>query len=670
MAEPMRKIGLTAVGVMLALSGARAQQTPVFRGGVDLVTVDVVVLDTSGGLVRGLTAGDFTVLAAGTPRRLVSVEYVRAVGDPSPAPTPSRRTNAAIPTPGPTSNVRSGPAGRTIIFAVDVEEIRAGEGRAAMKSIADHVDRLGPDDRVGLVSLPYGTPLVEVTTNRALVVEAAGRIAGASTRGRGALMSYGEAAGVARRDTQALLAYWERVGGTTQVLDPEVICDPPRRRPFEEPTSVLPSCAAAADRVLDAYRRHTRAILDMLGGLADAMAPIEGPKALVLVSEGLFGDVETAGDLDRFARIAERTRVSLYALHLHTPLMEAAAAGPSVRSRLLDDRVGFDGMADVAYAARGTALRVTGSAAGALAQIDRELEGYYLLSFEREPTDRDGAHVGIEVRVNRAGLDVRARREFTPRATPPATPAPATPKDARAAIGDLLSWPVAIRELRIDLDTFVQPVPESASDARVLVVSELTHAGRPLNALGYEIRDERQRVVADTLDAPPSLRPIDDRRSLYIVAQPLEPGRYRLKLGVTDEDGRRGSLEHAFEVARWTPGQLRVSDLILGEVASGTFRPTANATAIASRLGARIEVHADAPSAFADLAVELIVERRGGSGMVRLTPVLAASNDSRNMVAATVALDVLDYPQGQYDVTVILRSSAGEVARRARSFTR
>ena len=68
----------TAVG-LAAQSQPQSQtqtptQQPVFRSGVDLVTVDVLVVDKDGRPIPELKAEDFTVAVDGKPRRITSVE--------------------------------------------------------------------------------------------------------------------------------------------------------------------------------------------------------------------------------------------------------------------------------------------------------------------------------------------------------------------------------------------------------------------------------------------------------------------------------------------------------------------------------------------------------------------------------------------------------------------
>ena len=65
---------LTALAAMLAFSGAasRAQSpdSPRFKSGIDLVSLDVCVRESTGRLLTGLTADDFLVLENGKPQRV------------------------------------------------------------------------------------------------------------------------------------------------------------------------------------------------------------------------------------------------------------------------------------------------------------------------------------------------------------------------------------------------------------------------------------------------------------------------------------------------------------------------------------------------------------------------------------------------------------------------
>src|SRR5690349_8630515 len=74
------------VVVMAAMLEAQAPQAPrpqpqlpVFRAGVELVSIDVTALDNNGRQVTDLTAPDFLVEIDGEKRQVSTVEYIRSV---------------------------------------------------------------------------------------------------------------------------------------------------------------------------------------------------------------------------------------------------------------------------------------------------------------------------------------------------------------------------------------------------------------------------------------------------------------------------------------------------------------------------------------------------------------------------------------------------------------
>src|SRR5205085_11139486 len=64
--------------IVCACLGARAsaqQAPPVFRSATSIVSVDVIVRDASGNVVKGLTAADFTVLEDGKPQQIETFTF-------------------------------------------------------------------------------------------------------------------------------------------------------------------------------------------------------------------------------------------------------------------------------------------------------------------------------------------------------------------------------------------------------------------------------------------------------------------------------------------------------------------------------------------------------------------------------------------------------------------
>ncbi len=646
----------------------RQQQPPTFRSGVDLVVVDVVVLDNNGQPVTDLSAADFEITAGKRRRAIVSSEFISVANAARTAPQVREPLLADVPPP---ADNRPAPPGRSLLFVVDVDEIRVGEGRAAMHALADYIETLNPADRVGVVALPYGAPRVDLTTDRAPVADALRRIAGASRRMRSGDMTPGEAQQIARGDSNVLADYFNRTRGQRRDLTAGLsnLCPPPPG--LAEPSlSVSPVCTRLADLTLDIYRRRTRNLLDAMGALAESMRELDGSKTLVLVSEGLYTDSEVQADLRRFAEAAERARVALYAIHLNAPLMEATTTGgPTATAAGLDDHVGFEGMSVAAGHARGTAFRAVASPLGAVRMIDRELSGYYLLAFERTPDDKDTAQVAIEVQVHRPGLDVRARRQFsaTPAVASSATKNGKSP-DPRVAMATALHFPAPLTEIPIVLDTFAAAVDGRSPSTRVTVAAEIANDGRPFS-VGLEVTNDAGKVVSDTFDANASPTPLPDGRSLYPIAFVVPPGHYTVRLAVIDADGRRGSVAQTVTVNPWSSAAIRLSSVMFGVVADRAFRPTSRPE-LATPLAVRIEAHAATPEPFEDLEVRLDVLRRGEATPLIRTEGRLSVGPNPLMRASTTLLDLSDLPAGDFVVRVTVERKGEVIAWAARGLRR
>ena len=622
-------------------AAAQEPQTPVFRAGVEVVTADVVVIDKSGQPVIDLKPSEFIVNADKRPRRVISADYIAVRATPVPPAAKSAAPAKPIePPPAPSSNMHAR-SGRSFIFAVDEDEIRAGEGRTALARIGDYLDRLGAEDRVGLVALPTGTPRVDLTTDRVVVSKALGAIAGMSAQVRDQ-MTAGEAEAIANGDADVERAYLERLTGRiVDGVDPS-ICG------IGSGLRVGDQCRQTADQTLDQYRLHTRQVLDTLAALATAMGSIQGPKTLVLVSEGFTTDLKTTDYVKEFAAACEKARVTLYAIHLDAPAMEASSAGGSdVTSRRLDDLLGFDSMGEVALAARGEVIRAIATPDAALRQIDTETSGYYLLAFERDVNDKDGKREKIDVKVNRPGLDVRARSEFTPGIEKAAATSIAPPADPKAAMASMLAWPVAVSEVPITVDTFVTPDADTPAQIHVLVTTEISDYGRPLLGVGYEIDDVNGKIVANSFDAPPAINRLDATRGAYTVNVPLPSGHFRMKIGVIDADGRRGSVEHSFDVPRYVAG-LHVGDLMLGDPAASGFRPLARVPADAVKLGAVVDLRADAATDLQGVTATLHLIKVGTDDPIATQAVTLRSTDNPLRVLAAATLNFGALPRGAY----------------------
>ena len=630
-----------------------AQQQPTFRGGVDLMSVDVVVLDKTGMPVPSLAAEDFNVTFAKKPRRVVAAEFVSSA-----RPARAAELRSA---PAASSNRRMF-APRTLMFLVDTTQIPSGTGRLAMKGIGDYLDRLGPNDRVGVMTL--ADTRVAPTVDRAAVRDAVERLVGTSARLRDREMTFGEAAGIFARDHTALLAYWSRVADQGLAMGNDRTCAPPPG--YQSTVNVSSVCTAQAEMVIERVRAESRRVIDRLIATADAMAVYPDQKAIVLLSGGLYTDDKLREDFANFAAVAEATHVSLSAMFVEQE--GSGGAGSSTGTRRYDSQYGFGGLVDLAAISRGTAHRVPSESTAALSRIDRELSGYYIVSFERDPVDAPGTRLELDVRTRKPDLSILTRKALTPGRTVTAPAPEKASADLKGGVGALLKSPVAVSQVPVTVDAFAMPATATGSEARVILAVEIGRDPKDIAAFGFQFADASGKVLGDGYDAPAKVEQIAPGRSGFVTAVPATTGRFYLRVGAIDAKGERGSLQHSFEIAPWPTGAIRLSDLMFGSAQSGDFAPGVGAGADGS-LAMRLIVR-DNTSKFDGVKVQLVVARAGDGSPVDQTEIPLRQTPDTLRRFADASMKVSAYPPGEYVVSMIVSAAGNEVGRRQRAFIR
>jgi len=143
------------------------QPTPVFRGGVNLVTVDVTVLDRDGRPIVGLTAADFEVKLNGQVKPVKALDYLQAMAT-APAAAPAA---AASGTPQRRRTVtNTPPKGESRVFVVLVDDLSFDpvRGKALFQAADRFVSKLPASDVVGFTTSSRGKT-VNPTTDRTAV---------------------------------------------------------------------------------------------------------------------------------------------------------------------------------------------------------------------------------------------------------------------------------------------------------------------------------------------------------------------------------------------------------------------------------------------------------------------------------------------------------------------
>jgi VWFA-related protein len=604
---PLRLVGAAALLL--------AWQQSVFRSGVELVTVDVTVLNRHGEPIADLAADRFDVAVDGSSRRVVSAQFV-----------PHRRAPLAPARPVAldehfTSNESVDP-GRLILIAVDQAHIRRVEGLAALRAAASFVDALDPYDKVAAAPINHGGA-IEFTTEHSAVQRYLRRLTG-------------EASFMPAHFTIGLSEALAIADGSRTRLDQVVVreCGQPLGR-YENPGRVADAnglrdpCPVQVEQegraIAQQVRTDARLALDALGRLVARLAEIDGPKTLVLLSEGLVAEPQLI-DLTSLGAAAQAARVTIHVLQLEVPVLDASSdtVSPTVYADL---RLKADGLSRLAGSARGALFRLVGDDPFPFRRILSEISGHYLIAFEAAAGDRDGRVHRIDVKVRDGGATVRARPAFR---IPPehASTAPET------ELVRLLRHPRTATELPLRLAAYAFR-DASGEGLHVLIASEvdLSRGAQEVTA-GFVLIDSRGVIAASGAGRTEAGR--------FQASASVPAGRYTLKAAAIDAGGRGGSVERRVDAALGATGAVRWSDLMLAEPPadpSGRLRPLVLRVS-PDRAIAYVEAYgASVSGAVAQLE---ILEDAGHAPVVTVAGRIATSSAGRIAVTADIPVSHLE----------------------------
>lgn len=637
---------LAAVTVTCAAAPAAAQDPPVFRSGVDLITVDATVVAANGTPNPTLGADDFVLKVDGTVRRVVSAQFVRQT-------IASHDVDISRAAAHFSSNEFADP-GRLVVLAVDEPHIRRVEGRTALQAAATFIDSLDPLDRVAVHGLGRGGTL-DFSRDRAAAKR---RLTTLTGQGDPVFLQFNiglsEAVEVADggRSRLADVVLRECGRALTEYLNPARAEDVAGSGRDACPEQVEQEARAVAQQA----RTQARISVSALEGLIASLKELERPVALVLLSEGLVADPRLI-DFAELAAAAQAARVSIYVLHMETPMFEAATDKVSP-TFLRDVQLRGDGLARLAGAARGAVFRLLGSDPAPFRRIANELSGHYLIAFEPLPSERDGRLHRVEVSLRRGGGEVRARQAFR---------LPAVVRSARAREEDLVALlrsarPATELPVRVATYTYVEPV---SSQVRIVVSTEAeASSGASGGAvLGYVLMDTRGVIVASG-----ALRSETGRHAF---TTRVASGTYTLRVGSIDALGRRGLVQRTFTAAVHQQGGVQVSDLIL---AAPPHAPDTPLEPLIDRVDARhvvayLELAGTSETPLADVHVRIdVMAEDGPAPHVSVPAEVVASGGVWAHVRALLPLDGL--APGRYAAVAHIMRGGAEIARVSRPFTR
>ena len=406
-------VALLAGLCMTVLAQNPPQPQPTFRAAVTYVTTDVIPRDDRGRFLPDLTKDDFTILEDGIPQKIESFALVHGGRTFSTiaAPPPAAPEGIVLPTT-PRRQVGDS-SGRVLLILVDDLHFEPEMTPHVRRLLQDIVDNLMHDgDLVAVVSTGPSAIEVQPTYDRK-------EVAGAITRIRGSAMTPTEmfrlletSQGPGDLRQRAQLAFYtaynmlssiERIANKRKAVlyistgydfDPFAEARKGRDRVmggrFSEPTRFildeenpyfrLPTVTADAD--LYAYMRE----LTLSANRANATIFTLDPR-------GLAGIVDAGQHLDQseWRTFLQKTQSSL---------------------RYIAEETG------------GFAVVNDNDLVGALKRIDAETSDYYILGYYSSNPDPMRRVRQLEVKVDRPGVDVAARRAYSLKSpgTPPVPP--------------------------------------------------------------------------------------------------------------------------------------------------------------------------------------------------------------------------------------------------------
>lgn len=625
--------GAVLLGAQQAAPAQQPQTT--FRSGVDRVAVDVVVVDDDGRPVADLTPADFTLEVDGKRREIASAEFVslRRLVDPGPPPAYY------------SSNLESR-GGRLIMLVIDQNNIKTGTGRVVFEAAGKFLGTLNPNDRVGLQLVPGAGPVLDFTSNHALVAETLKRVAGrAPSMQHGTRVGVYEAKAIARGQQDVLRDVLERECAGNMSADEFALCQ---------------RMVVNDARIVNGEIRSRTA--ESLVGLRETMRRLRAGrtrKTMVLLSEGLVLD-QGVQDLGWVAPAAAESQISLYVLQMESSPFEAGSATMS-RSRSADRNLEKEGLELLAGLAGGAVVPLSPSNPWlGFSRVSTEVSGYYLLSFEPQPGERDGRTHKIKIGVGRRGLTVRARREFAMDATLDAA-------SLGPRLGEALRSPVDLTSIGIKVSPYL--VRDESGKVKVIIASEIDRTLNPPvdAAMGFTLVDREGRLAGS--DVEPSLGPHNGRVEHFASALVVDPGIYSLRYAVADASGRDGSVGHTFEARLQGAGQLHWSDLLLSEQHPATQKIALLTDGPSGTLlQTYIELYSDVPALLDGASVDIEISRLEDSLALTKMPVTFSAAQQAGRRTGEARIDVALLGEGEFLARAIVKSGGTEAGRVLRPF--
>jgi VWFA-related protein len=644
--------------VVAGQSPQQQPQTPVFRGGVDLVALDVRVVDKDGAPVPGLTAEDFTVTLADVARPVRALDYITFGRATRPDLAVEGSTDAAASTASTDATNRPG---RVILFVVDDVSARPLEIVALTTAAEKMLPTFAPTDLVGLVTTSGLGAFVPPTTDHLAVRAALSNrdiVGRADMRNVTPFVTIQEGIEITRAFNDAIFE---------AAVDRE--CGPP---PINSSALAISSRELCKTRVRASARMVDTIITNQrdqqLQGYAHAIAALKAepvPRVLIALTKGFALSPYVPAPLEAISRAAASADVTFYALVPGGDTgIDLSDRSPSAhlreRARVEDAQFLVDGTHSLASAAGGEAFNVIGQPDRFLRRIDIETSALYRLGIE-VPRGDPNQTLDLKIAVNKPGVTVRTNIRAIRRLANASSASDAPPDPMRLRLlegGTSAAVPMhAAVSARRD--------PDGTHAQLLLAVDVPASTPGPLKALFAVIDGTGTVVQSGRADVPASAN--DDYH--LTVPVPMDEGDYRVRVVMSDANGALGSVDQPADVHLQHLGSVTTSDLLIS-TSVGTTAPhlltSETLPPSATMIQAGLELY-PSEAAMPALRVHFSVTPAAGGAPIADVDVVPTLRNNALVVSSSMSADALKV--GAYTFTATV-TSAGQALGQVRATIR
>jgi VWFA-related protein len=544
---------------ILAVQPALPQNQLTFSTTANVVVVNVTVTGRGGTPIENLTKDDFTVLEDGKPQQLQSCDLQRLDTVPLPPLAPSSAAASAKrpakPAPAPAAPATPQPVNvqdhRLIILLFDFSSMEPPEQtRAANAAIQFLNSKMTSSDMVSIMT--FGTSLAtaqDFTADRELLISI---IKG---------FHIGDA---------SELASMADTGPDSEDQSGQFVADQTEFNIFN------------TDRKLAA-----------LGDAARRLARYPEKKALVYLSSGVEKTgVDNQSQLRVTVNTAVRSNVAFYPIDVRG-LSAMAPGGDATQtgaygSKLYSGvgqstlRTSFHNQQEtldsLAADTGGKALLDSNDLSLGIAQVQKDIRSYYMLTYPSANTAEDGRYRRIQVRLAPKYASLNAKLEFRPGYYGPTTFSKMKGEDKEAQLTQALAsenpitdLPVAVEVdyFRLAKGKYFVPISVKMPGSSLSFRTKGEKAATELDFIA-EVRDAKAKPVSTVRDAIPlkldqtTAGEVGRKQIEYDTGVTLAPGKYKLRFVARENgEGKIGTFEADFTVPDLNTGSVRLSSVVL-----------------------------------------------------------------------------------------------------------